>query len=88
MLYMEKLGGTLSGIEIGQGTLTVTHFLYANDILVSCKVDKAFVEAVRDIFECFGEWSTLQMNANRSNTFFSPKTERNSLQQIKRTISV
>lgn len=83
MLNAEENSRRLTGIKVGRGTPTITHLLYADDILITCKAQVADAMAIKIVLDDFGEWSGLKANSDKSSIFSSPNTDRRIKSQIK-----
>lgn len=73
MMAMEERFGSIQGIKLGKVTSVVTNLLYANDILVASKASILCIASIMGILNKCGEWSSLKVNLENSNVYFSPR---------------
>lgn len=87
MVAAEERMGRFGSIKLGRGVPSVSHLLYADDILVSCKAIVEYTDTIMRIFNIFEGWSGLRVNTEKSSLFFSPKTDRRLKGRIKHVTS-
>lgn len=86
MINVEESNGNIHGIKVARGSSTISHLLYAADILVTGKATIEEAEAIKGVFEQFKEWSSLKVSNEKFCIFFSPKTNARLKARVKQTL--
>lgn len=65
----------------------ISHLLYANDLVLSCRVDEENRQAISRSLEKFFIWSGQQVNTNKSKILFSKNTRKGTKNKICRSLN-
>ncbi|XP_058198434.1 uncharacterized protein LOC131313954 [Rhododendron vialii] len=79
---------SLGGIRMKKRCHVVSHLFFANDSLIFLEADLNFCSNFMDIMGCFGEASSLSLNANKSSVVFSHNTKIEVKEEIKRILGM
>lgn len=66
----------IQGIKICREAPAITHILYADDLLISCRANMLNATAVADVVEQFCCWLGQQVNKDKSHVLLSKNTNR------------
>ena len=86
LLNKEELEGKLKGIKISHNSPSVTHLMYADDLLVTCRANLESIEVFRHNFDKYCTWSGQAINFDKSQIFFSPRIKKQCKNVIKRKL--
>ena len=62
LMFKEESTGNLQGIKISKGVQAISHFLYADDIIIVYRENVKNASTVRLVLEKFYSWSGLQVS--------------------------
>lgn len=91
LFYAQKILSMLlliQGIKISRTTPTISHGLYANDIMISCRANVQNAKAVHWCMEDYCSWSGQKVNFDKSSVCFSRNTNKGTKRVIKDVLSV
>lgn len=66
LLKLEEDAENLLGIKISKNTRIVSYLLYADDLMLCCRVNEKNLRAINRCFEKFFSWLGQQVNAEKS----------------------
>ena len=79
----------IKGIKTSKGGRTITHVMYADDIVLFSKTTKKDVETISEILEKYSLWSGQLVNRSKSSIFFFSKhTQRATQRSIKSILHI
>ncbi|KAF3455230.1 hypothetical protein FNV43_RR05678 [Rhamnella rubrinervis] len=67
--------GRIQCIKLSKAVLAVSHLLYADDMLLSCKANNINAANLNNSLSKYSMWFGQQSNPDKSNIFFSPRTK-------------
>ncbi|KAL3839320.1 hypothetical protein ACJIZ3_023911 [Penstemon smallii] len=70
-LIKEENNGTFKGIKIARTCPTISHLLYADDLVIYCRANHEDVETIFTTLDKFSSWSGQIINHEKSFTHFS-----------------
>lgn len=76
LLGKEEAEGNLHSIKVDRNSPSVSHLMYANDMLVMARADKEEAESFKKSFDIFCHWSGHEANMEKSSIFFSKSIKR------------
>lgn len=76
IIEKEKKVGNFHGIKVAREAPTISHLMYADDLLITCRAGVKEAAAFQKIFNLFYNWSGQKMNKEKSSIFFSEFTNR------------
>lgn len=71
---INKKVGSRNWTPVGFRDVTISHLLYANDVLLFAKVNNKSIKAINAVLESFMPLSGLNINLSKSSVWFSPNT--------------
>lgn len=83
MLMEEEEKGGINGIKVSRRAPTISHLLYADDILVMCRANKKEASVVKSCFDKFCLWSGHEVSLEKSSIMFSRGTSKKDRVDIK-----
>lgn len=72
----------VQGIKVGQNSLAISHFLYADDLLLARRENIRSARAIWECLDLFFRWSRQQVNRKKSSILFSARMSREGNRQI------
>lgn len=78
----------LQGIKTSMSGPTITHVMYADDIVLFSKASRKDVETILGILEKYSLWSGQLVNRSKSGIFFSKYTQRSTCRNIKSILKI
>lgn len=76
LLLKEEKNGNLHGIKIAISGPTVSHLMYADDLLIMCRANRYEVAVVKRCFDNYCSWSRQEANLQKSNILFPKNCNR------------
>lgn len=76
LIFKEERKGKMLGIKIFRSAPTITHLMYADDLLVMGRANKLEAKSFRHCFDLYCKWSGQKANLDKSNILFSKHTPR------------
>ncbi|KAL0378405.1 UNVERIFIED_CONTAM: LINE-1 retrotransposable element O protein [Sesamum radiatum] len=71
MLFQDESLGNIKGIKVCRNAPTISHLLYADDLLIFCMTEERDAQAIRRCLEKFEVWSSQMTNSRKSLIHFS-----------------
>ncbi|KAM6543504.1 hypothetical protein CsatB_007951 [Cannabis sativa] len=71
LLLAKEEEGLICGYSIGREGFSITHLMYADDLLIFAKAENGNVTAILDALDKYCYWSGQQINVRKSKVFFS-----------------
>ena len=69
--------GNLHGVRMNVTGPSISHVMFADDIMIFAKANRREVEVVDDCLESYYQWSGQLVNRGKSGLFFSKRVHRN-----------
>lgn len=69
----EEEQGRLHGIKVAWNAPAISHLMYADDLLITCRANPSEAIVVKECLNRFCSWSSQSVNVEKSNIFFSLK---------------
>ena len=88
MLDHELRQSNIKGIKTSKSGRTITHVMYADDIVLFSKTTEKDVETISEILEKYSLWSEQLANRSKSSIFFSPSTLREPPKGLSKVFSI
>lgn len=82
LLGREEAEGGVHGIEVDRNSPSVSHIMYADDLLVMARAAKTEVKSFKKMFDIYCLWSGQEANLEKSSIFFSKSTMRNDIKGV------
>ncbi|KAG8380670.1 hypothetical protein BUALT_Bualt06G0040000 [Buddleja alternifolia] len=76
MLHMEEDHNLLRGIKISRGSLSISHLMYADDLLIFGVADDKNVECIQECIATYEEWSGQCVSKEKTINHFSKNVPR------------
>ena len=79
-ILQKEVEGLLNGIKIARNCSTISHLMFADDLVVFSHASHSDLEAIQDCLNQFHDWSGLSINHQKSTISFSsnvPQSSRN-----------
>ena len=70
--------GFIHGVKISRAAIPITYLMFADDIILFLRANRAEAESLRSCLQKYESWSGQQVNFNKSGVFYSPNTCRRS----------
>lgn len=80
LLHKAEIEGKIKGIKLSRGGPSITHLLYADDLLITLRASQKESRHCKMLLEKFCKWSGQLINYSKSGSFFS----KNATPQFKR----
>ena len=78
--------GGLSGVKASIGSPTITHVMYADDIVMFSKATRNEASNLNHCIEKYCKWSGQLVNRNKSGLYFSKHTQKPVIRSIKQLL--
>ena len=88
MLDKELRDGNISGVKPSIRGPTITHVMYADDIILFSKATKNDARRLADCLDKYCSWSGQSINRVKSGIFFSKHTRPNSRRAIRQQLNM
>lgn len=88
MLDLELRNKNICGIKTSISGPTITHLMYADDIMLFSKATKKDASTISDILEKYSCWSGQSVNRSKSGIFFSKHTPTSTRRSISNILQV
>lgn len=75
--------GNLQGIKISREAPAISHLLYTDDILISCKANSGNASSIAKVLHKFGLWSGQLANPEKSHLLFSKNEDKKNKRLVK-----
>lgn len=72
LLQRAKNAGTISGVKISRNSPQISHFMYADNLVIYCKATLAEAQSVKECLNTYCEWSGQKINWDKSEIHFIP----------------
>lgn len=83
MLLRKEEKGCLHGIKVSCTVPSISHLMFANDLLVMSRAEKEYALAVKRSLDLFFRWSNQEANLNKSHILFSKNTGKEDRMAVK-----
>lgn len=83
LLHKWEREGKFNGVKLGRSSLSISHLLFADDVLIFCRAN---TREIRNVLKCLGlycRWSGQAINFDKSGCFFSRNVMGQTKAQIK-----
>lgn len=70
LLQRKEKRGSLHGVCVVPGGLSVSHLFFADDAVVFCKAEETEVREVMEVLQCYAEASRQVINREKSSLYF------------------
>ena len=71
MLQKAKEDKLIQGVHASRNSLKINHLLFANNLILFIKITNSTCQAIHNIFTQFEEMSSLALNREKSEIWFS-----------------
>ena len=88
MLDREFLEGRISGVKASPNGPTLTHVMYADDIVLFSKADSREASSLNNCLEKYCTWSGQQINRAKSGLAFSKASSKPAMQGVKQLLQM
>uniref|UniRef100_A0A803NT39 Reverse transcriptase domain-containing protein n=1 Tax=Cannabis sativa TaxID=3483 RepID=A0A803NT39_CANSA len=66
LLLQKEAEGLISGFKVSRLSPSISHLMFANDLFICCKANRAEVGAVMDCVNLYSSWSGQRLNIQKS----------------------
>lgn len=88
MLAIEESKGELYGIKVCRNAQTISHLLYADDMVIMCKVSRQDASVVQRCLDKYCAGLGQAINSKKSSIFFSKNTRREDKSEVKKFLEI
>lgn len=74
LLEKKEVSGNLHGIKVSRNAPSITHLMYADDLVVCYRADGKEARTFLDCFQKYCNWSSQEANLEKSSILFSKDT--------------
>jgi hypothetical protein len=83
LFHHQEFIGLLKGIKISKDCPTITHLLFADDLIIFAKATSSEAATIKSCLDLYCSWSGQQVNDGKSSVLFSKKTSSSTINSIK-----
>lgn len=83
-----KEDGRISGLKIARACPSISHLLFANDIIFFCRTDVQQCAELIKIIDIYGKVSGQQLNQGKSSIMFGSKVPQEMKDALKQTLGI
>ena len=75
LILQKESDGLLKGIKVARNCPSISHFMFANDLIIFSRALPLDIEAIQDCLNQFNEWLGLSVNTAKSAISFSKNVQ-------------
>ena len=88
LLLRKEIEGLLHSIMVGRKCPTVSHLIFADDLLLFCRADACELEVLKDCLNTYERWSSQPMSKSKTSIFGSKNASMERLEDLGRLLGV